>query len=122
MADDGMRLLIDDGIIIWFDGPEWDDVAAEAFDKAALNIKTYAQNNAPWTDRTGDARKLLDTAVELDKGEVTLLLGHGVEYGKWLELIQDGRFAIIMDTLEQYAPVVIASTIARLKTAREGRN
>jgi len=63
----------------------------------------YAKANAPWTDRTGDARRGLDVAVDNDGNAITLQLFHTVDYGLWLEVIQSGRFAIIMPTLQGYA-------------------
>lgn len=116
------RFLIDDGIIAWFDGPEWDQVAMEAFQDASNDVKQEAQDNAPWEDQTGDARSGLDTAVENDHGEIVLTLFHTVEYGLWLEVIQNGRFAIIMPTLEHSAPKIFQNAEARVASARQGDN
>lgn len=81
-------------------GPMLEELA----DKAAREIQDYAQQNAPWTDRTGEARDSLTATASYDSGEVTIDLAHGVDYGYWLEVIQNGRFAIILPTLELYAP------------------
>lgn len=115
------RVLIDDGIIVWFDGPEWDSVVAEAFQDAAEDIKTAAQQGAPWADRSGDARAGLDTSVESNNGEIVLTLFHTVEYGLWLEVIQNGRFATIMPTLEEYAPRAFSIAEAKVSESRSGR-
>lgn len=115
------RVLIDDGIAMWFDGPEWDDAVAEAFKDAAEDVKTAAQQNAHWADRTGDARAGLDTAVENNNGEVVMTLFHTVEYGLWLEVIQNGRFATIMPTLEEYAPRAFNLAEAKISQSRRGR-
>lgn len=69
----------------------------------AVRILDYAKQNAPWEDRTGDARRLLDVDVQEDADTVVIQLYHQVEYGLWLEVIQSGRFAIIMPTLEKFA-------------------
>lgn len=69
----------------------------------AANMEQYAQDNAPWTDRTGEARAGLTAEVDHDRGNVYVSLFHTVEYGQWLEVIQNGQFAIIMPTLEQFA-------------------
>jgi len=114
-------MLIDDGIIVWFDGPEWDEIAAEAFKTAASEILGHAREDAPWEDRTGDARRGLDTKVVNDHGEVVLTLFHTVEYGLWLEVIQNGRFATIMPTLEQYAPKSMNLAEKAIAKARRGR-
>jgi hypothetical protein len=116
------NFLIDDGIIVWFDGPEWDDVVAEVFKQAAAEVKLSAQEGAPWEDRTGDARAGLDTEVEESNGEIVLTLFHTVEYGLWLEVIQNGRFATIMPTLERQAPQIFRAAEAKVANARQGRN
>lgn len=69
----------------------------------AANMEQYAQDNAPWADRTGEARAGLTAEVDHDKGNVYVSLFHTADYGQWLEVIQSGRFAIIMPTLEQFA-------------------
>lgn len=80
----------------------------EAFYNGAQEVEAYAQQNAPWSDITGDARAGLTAEVGVDPGGfVTITLGHTVEYGIWLELIQDGAFAIIMPTLEHLGPKIL---------------
>lgn len=103
---------------IWVDtiGPHLDIMAATmaarieaAMQEGAQEIQDYAQNNAPWEDRTGAARDGLTAEVDFDwdSGDFVITLYHSVDYGLWLELIQDGRFAIIMPTLEAIGPKVI---------------
>lgn len=79
------------------------EAVAEDF---AQDIEDYAKSNAPWADRSGDARAQLETEVETEGEEVVITLSHGVEYGIFLETIQNGEFAIIMPTLEHFAPQV----------------
>ena len=69
----------------------------------AIEALEYAKENAPWDDRTGDARRGLDVHVEWEGMEIVLSMFHTVPYGQWLETIQSGSFAIIMPTLEIYA-------------------
>ena len=70
----------------------------------------YAKANAPWTDRTGDARAGLDVAVDNDGTSITMQLYHTVDYGLWLEVIQNGRFAILMPTLQGYSLEQLSSS------------
>lgn len=63
----------------------------------------YARANAPWEDRTGNARRGLNVGVESDGGMVYMQLFHTVDYGLWLEVIQNGAFGIIMSTLQDYS-------------------
>lgn len=81
---------------------------AEAMDDGKYEIETYARYNAPWADRSGMARSGLTASVDMEAGVVVLELAHTVDYGIWLELIQDGRFAIIMPTLEALGPEILA--------------
>ncbi|RPI92889.1 MAG: hypothetical protein EHM40_11600 [Chloroflexi bacterium] len=94
------------------------------------SIQDEARENAVWEDRTGNARGGLVFAVdgfglETLTGEVTpeaksemsdvgvesgdantliITLGHTVFYGKFLELSNGGRYAIIMSTMEGNLP------------------
>lgn len=73
----------------------------------APEIQDYAQANAPWNDITGNARAGLTAEVDEEGDVIVLTLYHTVDYGIWLELIQNGTFAIIMPTLEHYASEVM---------------
>jgi hypothetical protein len=70
----------------------------------ARQAQSQAGKNAPWTDRTGDARKLLMgyTINPYDNGGEALGFGimHRVEYGKWLEMANNGKYAILEPTVE----------------------
>lgn len=84
-----------------------ENILRETKDKAedfVPEVEQYAKQNAPWEDRTGDARAGLTAEVTVEAEEVVLSLEHGAEYGLYLETIQSGRFAIIMPTLEVFAP------------------
>jgi hypothetical protein len=89
-------------------------------------IQDDARRNAPWEDRTGNARsgiffavdgfglgtitgevtadakaEMSDVTVESgDKDTLIVTLGHSVFYGRYLELSNGGRYAIIMSTIE----------------------
>jgi hypothetical protein len=114
-------MFIDDGIIAWFNGPEWDDVGADAVEGLARGVEDAARGNAPWDDRTGDARSGLKAEVQHEGGDIILTLYHTVEYGLWLEVIQNGSFATIMPTLEQEGPRLMREAAAKMATARNGR-
>ncbi len=91
------------------------------------SIQDQARQDAPWEDRTGNARGGLFFAVDgfglqTVTGEVTpeaksemsdvtvesgdnqtliVTLGHTVFYGKFLELSNGGKYAVVMSTIEQ---------------------
>ena len=81
-------------------------------------LQNYAIENAPWTDRTANARQSLRAYIgtdapagypssqQLAKEVVELFLSHGVYYGIFLETRFAGQFAIIYPTLQQHAPEI----------------
>lgn len=93
-------------------------------------VQDEARENAVWEDRTSNARgglffavdgfglgtitgevtpeaksEMSDVAVESGSQDTLIItLGHTVFYGKFLELSNGGRYAIIMSTMEQNFP------------------
>lgn len=66
----------------------------------AKNLESFAKRNAPWTDRTGMARKSLNAEASKTKNGERITLAHGVDYGICLELKNEKRCAIIKPTIE----------------------
>lgn len=75
---------------------------AEIARRLAIKMKLYAQENAPWEDRTGMARAGLDSDWEYQGFKISVYLFHTVEYGIWLEIRWSGKYAIIAPTLEHF--------------------
>lgn len=74
---------------------------------AAQKLQGSARQHAPWTDRTGHARQRLTCTVEgVEKG-YQLVLAHGVDYGKWLELAHEKRFATIEPSIKREGPSIL---------------
>ena len=73
---------------------------------AATQMQNDAKANAPWTDRTGNARTGLFGTSEADfaRKVVTIYLSQGtaIDYGIWLELANSGRYAVVMRTMEAH--------------------
>jgi hypothetical protein len=69
-------------------------------------MQNDAKQNAPWTDRTGNARAGLFGTAEADfaRKVVVLYLSHGatLNYGVFLELAHGGKYAIIMRTMQSH--------------------
>lgn len=89
-------------------------------------MQDQARGAAPWTDRTGNARSGLFFAVDGfglapivgqvssgaqsqgkggvsvsgDKDRLVIALAHTVYYGRYLELSNGGRYAVVMSTIE----------------------
>jgi hypothetical protein len=65
-------------------------------------IEASAKENAEWTDRTANARQSLASFVYRDGDKIILILKQQMDYGKFLELANQGKYAIVLVTLEQY--------------------
>lgn len=66
----------------------------------------HMKANHPWENRTHDAEKGLRGHVVHTQGRSVIWIGHGVHYGIWLEIMQGGRFAIVLPTLMLFGPRV----------------
>jgi hypothetical protein len=75
----------------------------------ATEVQDYMKQHAPWTDRTGQARRSLNTSVGRTNTGYRITLAHGVDYGIWLELAHEKRFAIIEPTIQSKGQQVIKS-------------
>ena len=76
------------------------DSFAEDAAAFADELLDYARANAPWTDRTGDARAGLETFAVIDNDSLEIALYHTMDYGQWLEVRWGGKYAIIIPTVE----------------------
>jgi hypothetical protein len=103
-----------------------------ALNKTTPRLEADAKQDAPWTDRTGNARQTLAAfAVKVEgpiqatgityEGQVNetyapfgrgkgwaVILRQWMSYGRSLETIRQGRYAIVLPTLEQHQRVVWA--------------
>jgi hypothetical protein len=77
---------------------------AEIAGEFAEDLLNYARDNAPWDDRTGDARRGLEYEVSLYNESLEVDLFHTVEYGIWLEVRWGGKYAIIIPSVEAMGP------------------
>ena len=77
-----------------------------AYDRAE-DMENWAKENAPWTDRTGDARERLHATVEETGPIGTIVLAHGVDYGLWLEIANGGRFSAIAPAIDIFGPIIM---------------
>jgi HK97 gp10 family phage protein len=80
------------------------------------SVERYMKHNAPWTDRTTNARNgLFATAQKSAKSIMgstfAIVLGHSVDYGVYLEEGTQNMAAkpIIMPTIRIYAPKVVGT-------------
>lgn len=73
----------------------------------APQIEADMKRNATWEDQTGNARQTLAAFVFFPETGVVALVGkQQMDYGKWLELKNGGRYAIVGPTMEMYYETV----------------
>ena len=101
--------------------PRIDAAVDLVFDRYEAEAETYARTNAPWTDRTGNARNGLfaqHDAEHMVRHELTV---YGtMPYTFWLEVRWSGKYAIIGPTMVHIAPLMaqdLASAINRAVAA-----
>ena len=83
-------------------------------EQGALQLQNSARENRKWTDRTGHARQRLTGYVGKTPEGYRITLAHGVDYGIWLELAHEKRFAIIPQTIEYVGTFEIMPGFQRL--------
>jgi hypothetical protein len=75
----------------------------------ATRIADDARASAPWTDRTGAARRgIFGRVFRLAMGAV-IVVGHSVHYGIYLERRWGGRYATVIPALQRAYAAVMAS-------------
>lgn len=76
-------------------------------DTSAKKLESEAKANHPWQDRTYQARNRLKGGSEWLGNILRISLGHGVDYGVYLELCNEGKYAVIMPTINKMSPKII---------------
>lgn len=97
-----------------------DGMAAGAV-QLAKDMETFANQNAPWTDRTTDARQGLSGEPFAENGIVGASIVHSVPYGIWLENRFERRYAIIGPTQAVFAPLAARIIAGGVRAALEGK-
>lgn len=98
--------------------PRVDAAVDLVFDRYEAIAETYARTNAPWTDRTGNARNGLFAQHDKEPMVRHSLTVYGtMPYTFWLEVKYSGKYAIIGPTLFDVAPRMAADLAAAVKRA-----
>lgn len=81
--------------------------------RVAAALEEWAKVNHPWTNRTGLAEQQLTGFVEETNGGFIAGLGHGVDYGFYLE--RDPRWSVLdkaQQAIFHQAPAIMADEVA----------
>ena len=76
---------------------------------SAPQVENFAKANAPWTDRTTNARNSLNAHAEHAGLSSSIIIAHGVPYGIWLEVSNGGVYGIIPRTVREMGAKVMAN-------------
>lgn len=68
-------------------------------DTVGQEMKSHAQTNGAWTDRTSDARQGLSYNVDMKEQSLDIAVYHTVDYGLWLEKKESfaGKYKVLED-------------------------
>jgi hypothetical protein len=108
----GLELL--DGMFAQY-GDAMQAARVQAIDQLAVEIEDYMKANAPWNDRTTDARKGLKAIAVHDAVSSAVYAGYdpSTPYGFFLEnyTYSGISYAIVRPTIERYAEVLGAMVV-----------
>lgn len=84
-------------------------------ERYAVEIEAWLKENAPWIDRTGNARQTLYSEALDFVDVVVIVMSHGVTYGVFLELAHGGSYAVITPALDHFIPRIWRDVRALLR-------
>lgn len=91
---------------------------------AAADMQGYARANAPWQDRSGNARRNIrgfaGVAPQTDCWCASIEHGPYIDYGVWLETRWNGRYAIVGPTQELFSSRISGYIAKAIKAANAG--
>ncbi|MBV1816857.1 hypothetical protein ACIR03_02725 [Clostridium cochlearium] len=76
-------------------------------DTAGKKLEEHAKKNAPWTDRTGLARKTIEGGKEWDSEKCIVYVAGNMEYSPYLELCNDKRYATLKPAVDKLSPEIL---------------
>lgn len=91
------------------------DRAQAAMRLGADQMKLYAQLTAPWTDRTGNARRTLTGVSGMNGQKCEAVIAGQMPYSPNLELSYGGRYSVLYPTALFFAGAVFEDVGERVK-------
>lgn len=71
----------------------------------ASEMEKWAKANAVWEDQTGDARKHMKAHVKWEGPNLlSIKMSHHVDYGVYLELCNEGKYAVLDKSIKEFVP------------------
>lgn len=76
-------------------------------DTASKKLEGYAKKDAPWTDRTTNARNSIQGKSEWKGNASVITLSGNMSYSVYLELANGKRYAVLSPTIQSYSGEII---------------
>ena len=76
-------------------------------DTAAKKMEGEAKIDAPWTDRTGNARNSIRGDFGWQGSKAVITLSGNMDYSVWLELAHGKKYAILKPTIDKNTPEIL---------------
>ena len=89
------------------------EALAETTGKA---MEADARIEARWQNRTGNARQGLKGGKHIEGQDIFSYIAHSVDYGMWLELANDGKYSILVETRDKFKNSVHQAAERLMKT------
>jgi len=90
-------------------GPKIEDRVNATMIFGAAKGMEHMKLNAPWTDRTANARAGLHTVPYVAEKHKTITFAHTMSYGIWLEVCNNGKYEIIMPSVLHSGKAIMKS-------------
>ncbi len=76
-------------------------------DAAGKKLESEAKENAPWTDRTGDARKTIQGGKEWEGDKCIAYIAGNKDYSEYLEFANEKKHAVLWPTVNKMQDEII---------------
>lgn len=74
----------------------------------AVSMECYAKANAPWTDRTGNARRTIESFIEKENHKRHIGVCGNMLYSPALEMLYGKKYAILYPTVQAKTGEIMA--------------
>ncbi len=76
-------------------------------DVAAKKMEGAAKKDAPWADRTSNARNSIQGNFRWEGSKAKIELSGNVDYFVFLELAMGKKYSVLVPTIQRYGPEVL---------------
>ncbi len=83
-------------------------MAIKIFGEAeAKRMEGEAKADAPWTDRTSNARNSITGSFRWEEAKAIITLSGNMDYSVYLELAMEEKYAVLIPTIRRNTPAIL---------------